>query len=85
MTKQELNALLCAVLTTALETEPAPFPQSMAYLAMGADMGKWEMVHNVLSMGGLATLDNDTVTLTAKGRDMARRIEAHVQEIKQSA
>lgn len=85
MTKQELNAALCAVLTTALETEPTPFPQSMAYLALGADMSKWEAVRGVLAMGQLATLDYDTITLTSKGRELARKIEAHMQAVRMAA
>jgi hypothetical protein len=84
MTRNELNSALCAVLTTALETEPRPFPQSMAYLALGSDMGKWEMVRNVLTVGGLATMEGDTINLTAKGRDMARKVEAHIQALKQA-
>jgi hypothetical protein len=41
MTKEKLLATAAAILTTALETEPDPFPESTAYVVLGMDMGLW--------------------------------------------
>ena len=76
MSKSELYVALAAVLTTALETEPQPFPETMAYLALGADMGKWEAVRSVLTQGGFATMDGNAIALTPKGCELAEKLNA---------
>jgi hypothetical protein len=75
MTRNELNALLCATITTLDEV---PFaPESTLYLGMGADMATWETVKSVLIAGNLATIDaSHAVTITEAGRAMAAKINA---------
>ena len=77
MTNNEMNIALAAILTTALETEPGPFPQSMAYLALGSDIAKWETVKTVLTVGKLADLEGNQIVLTAKGREIAAKCNAY--------
>ena len=76
MTKDQLMTYVAAVLTTALETEPSPFPESMAYLAMGADLSKWETVKRVLTVSGWVTTEGHSIQLTDKGRDIAQQCNA---------
>jgi membrane associated rhomboid family serine protease len=76
MTKAELYVALAAVLTTALETEPEFFPETMAYLALGSDMEKWQTVRSVLLQGGFATMQFNSITLTSKGRELAEKLNA---------
>lgn len=76
MTKNELITYVAAILTTALETEPSPFPESMAYLALGGDLSKWEGVKGILLGSGLITIDGHSISLTDKGRETARQCNA---------
>ena len=76
MTREKLMTYVAAVLTTALETEPSPFPESMAYLAMGADLSAWGTVKGVLLGGGMVTVDGNAIQLTDKGRDLAQKCNA---------
>jgi len=75
MTRQEINKYLAAILVTALETEPDPFPESMAYLAMNSDMDKWTIIRELLSTAGLATFPGNSITLSDKGRVLANAIQ----------
>jgi len=76
MTHNELNCYLAAILTTALETEPGPFPETMAYLALGSDMAKWTTVKGLLQATKLATFAGHSITLTAAGRAVAEKCNA---------
>ena len=76
MTTNEILTHVAAVLTTALETEPAPFPETMAYLAMGTNMEAWQTVRHILTVGAMATFDGHAIRLTAKGRDLAEQCNA---------
>lgn len=83
MNKNDLLTYLAAVLTTALETEPAPFPESMAYLALGSDMGKWEIVRAALTENGLITITRGhAIELTDAGRALARECNAALAQAK---
>ena len=73
MTREQLMTCMAAVLTTALETEPEPFPESLAYLATGADLTKWEQVKHMLTGSGLITTAGHAIQLTDKGRALARQ------------
>ena len=75
MTRNEANKYLVAILTTAAETEPASFPESMAYLAMGADLGKWEFIRGLLAHCGLMTFEGHDCKLTDEGRRIAAKIQ----------
>lgn len=76
MTKEQLTTYVAAILTTALETEPSAFPESMAYLAMGADLSKWQAVKQILVGSGLIEVNGYSIELTTKGRELARRCNA---------
>jgi hypothetical protein len=76
MTREQLLTYVAAILTTALETEPSPFPESMAYLALGSDMAAWETVRRVLVGGQLVTINGHAIALTAKGRTVAQDCNA---------
>lgn len=71
LNQQRLMVILAAVLTTAAETEPAPFPESAGYMAAGCDMNAWEIVKRVLTEQRLATFAGHDVRLTARGREIA--------------
>lgn len=74
MTKNELNAKLCAVLTTLAETPQ--IPESTLYLAMGCDMEVWNTVKAVLVKGNLATFHGFQAYLTDAGYAMAKKVNA---------
>lgn len=81
MDRNKINAYLCAILTTLLETEakhPMPAPQTPFYLALGLDLGLWELLRNLLQDGGLVACTTETIQLTPKGRDVARDANALV-------
>jgi len=79
MTKDQLNSYLAAILTTALETEPNSFPESMAYLALGMSMAKWSVIREVLTSASLVTISNNSISLTAEGRELAHKCQAVAQ------
>ena len=76
MTRKEVLATVAAVLTTALETEPAAMPASAIYVALGSDYSKWESIRDLMHASGLVTLTGSTVRLTAKGRETAEKCNA---------
>lgn len=80
MTRNELNAKLCAVITTLDEVPYAP--ESTLYLGMGCDMATWETVRSVLVAGNLATIENNAVTITPAGHAMAAKINAFTGGVK---
>ncbi len=71
MIEREVKVALAAILTTALETEPASFPESMAYIALECDMHKWEMVKAILLKANFATFAGSQIKLTDAGRKCA--------------
>lgn len=79
MKNDEANKYLMAILTAALETEPAHCPETMVYLAIGADFTKWQFLKSLLSGAGLATFEGHSLRLTDKGREMARKINAFIK------
>ena len=74
MTRNELNAKLCAVKTTLDEVPAAA--ESTLYMGMGCDMATWETVRSVLVAGNLATIEHNEVKITAAGHAMAEKINA---------
>jgi hypothetical protein len=74
MNKNEINKYLCAILTTLNEVAFAP--ESMIYLAIGADLSKWQTLKVFLCSGGLATSEGHAMRITDKGREMANKINA---------
>lgn len=71
MTGKQLLVAIVAVLTTALEVEGDYFPESMGYLALGSDMGKWELVRNTMMRLEFITIKGNTIKLLPKGRELA--------------
>lgn len=78
MTKLEINKYLCAILTTLNDFPYSP--ESSIYLAIGADLSKWEFLKSLLIESGLATSDNHAMTITARGRELAGKINALMGE-----
>jgi len=80
MTRNDLNVALCAVITTAAEVgEPAPL--TFLYLPLQASLG-WGLddfygLTGIMAQAGLAEVTSETLTLTAAGRELAAKIEAH--------
>ena len=75
MTTQTLKTSIASVLTTALETEPAAFPETMAYLATGANLSDWTTVKSIMTQNDLATFTGNAIALTDKGRALAKQIQ----------
>ena len=76
MHTNELKKHIAAILVTALETEPAIFPETTAYLGMGGDDQAWYAVRNVMVDSGMITLKGNLIKLTEPGRALARKINA---------
>ncbi len=74
MTRAELLTTIAAVLSTALQCQPCP--ESMVYVALGCDLGKWETVKAALAYADLATFEGYSISLTSKGEILARRCDA---------
>ncbi len=80
MTRQQLQ-IIAAVITTALETEPAPFPESYAYIAGGCDLHLWHDIKTELLLREVITIEaGPTIKLTDKGRKLARTFNAVIQK-----
>ena len=76
MTRNELNALLCTVLTTLAETPDGSAIESTLYTGIGGDIHKWTSVKTILLAGKLATCTGHIVRLTDAGRAMADKVNA---------
>ena len=77
MTREECNALLCAVLSTLAETNGSP--ESVLYCGLGCDMAKWETLRGIMLAGQLVSITGNYVTLTERGREIAAKIDALVK------
>jgi len=71
MTRTEINIYLAAILTTALETEPEVFPESLAYLVLSCNLDSWATLKEIMLHNELATFAGHSITLTDKGRALA--------------
>lgn len=80
MDRKEIFVAIASILTTALEVGAAGperglyFPESMAYLAMGGDIHKWEIVRGVMVGCGLITVKGNLIHITSLGREKAKLI-----------
>ena len=80
MTLDRFNNCAAAILTTLAEVEYAP--ESVCYLAVGADMEEWKDIK--LGLWGTALIDIDDahrVRITDKGRELAGKINAMVAKV----
>ena len=84
MTARDANIYIAAILTTAAETSPGPFPESHAYLATGGDMHNWEIIRGLLIDNGLITIDSidHSIRLTPMGATAAATISAAIDASK---
>jgi len=76
MNKNEINKYLCVILTTLAEVPYAS--ESSIYLAIGADLSKWQTLKVILCSSGLATSEGYAMTITDKGRALAEKINQFV-------
>jgi hypothetical protein len=79
ITYNDLNRLLCAVITTLDEVDASP--ESALYLGTGNDPENWQAVRKVLEDGNLATFDGlHIVRLTPEGHAMAAKINEYMRK-----
>lgn len=77
MTRERLNVLLAAILTT-LHEQPKGCPESTIYQAMGMNLQDYMDVRSVLVVAELVQIEHNWVKLTDKGRELAVKIEKAV-------
>ena len=70
--EQKIKSYIMAILTTLLETGGSP--AGTLYLALGMNMGVWEIVRDVMLKAGVVSISNHYVTLTEKGKIIAEDI-----------
>ncbi len=75
MTTREINVMLCAVLSTLLAIDGHWSPETPIYLALGCDFEKYSLLKQMLCTAGLCTAQSDTLTLTEKGIELARKVD----------
>ena len=71
MTQQEQTDIV-AVLTTLAEVDGAP--ETMIYLAVGSEMERWNKLKYALVSSGLVVVNHNFVTITAKGKVLADKL-----------
>jgi hypothetical protein len=76
---QRVQIDLAAVLTTALDIGGA-VPKGPLYLALGCDIDRWSVVEALLVKIQLAQVTSETLTLTQKGQELAKRLESVLQK-----
>ena len=74
MNQKELVLAVAAVVSAAAEFDFCPC--TSAYMALGCDMGKWEVVRSVCVRAGFITCTPSTYRLTEKGKQLAEEINA---------
>jgi len=85
MNEKTAKLYMTAILITALETEPNPFPETLAYLAIGGNEAEWYTIRNILDKTGLMTISRaHTCHLTDKGRDFARKLAEALKKGKEA-
>ncbi len=75
MTTKELTVYTAAILTT-LDEMNSGAPESTFYLLLQTNMDAWTMLKTVLLDMGVIDIKSHYVTLTSKGRTLARKINA---------
>lgn len=64
---------IVAVITTLAEVGGSA--ESTLYIALGCDIARWDTLRAVLLGAGLVTISSNDVTLTAKGQQIAARLQ----------
>ena len=75
MTKQDMIDF-AGTLTLLSEERGKTVPASSVYLALGSDMGRYNRLVIALRASGAASVTNETLSITAKGQEIAEKIEA---------
>lgn len=78
MTRDQINVFLAACLTTLAEMD-CPAPESSFYIALEMNLADWQLIRQILLSANLATISANAVSITAKGREMAAKIEASIK------
>ena len=78
MTKNELLTRIAATLTTLAETNGSP--ESMIYLAFGADIHEWNDLKAILLKMDWIKVSAHYVTLTEAGKLKAAEIESAMKK-----
>jgi len=77
MTKNILITRIAAILATLEETNGSP--ESMLYIFCGMNMDDYQAIRGILVDAGYVTIKGNYVTLTASGRETARKINSVIQ------
>jgi len=81
MTRQEANAILCAILCAA-DSTPGGAPEGVMYAALmnRCDLPTFRAVLDIARGAGLVTSSGFVVRTTPKGHDMVQSIEAAMRK-----
>lgn len=74
MDKNNVLAIIAAIICTLAETNGAP--ESTLYMFVGMDMDKWELIRRILVEAKLVTISGHYVRLTADGKEKADKINS---------
>lgn len=69
-----LNIYLGAILTTLAEQTDGWVPRSVVWQGLLATKEEYDTIENILVIGDLCVVENDTLRITPKGREMAKKI-----------
>lgn len=72
MDKNTILTRVAATITTLAETNGSP--ESMLYLAFGADIHEWQVLRDILLKAGYVKISGNYVTLTTLGKVTADRL-----------
>lgn len=76
MNKNDLLARIAALVSTLNEEPGGMAPASLLYLALGMDMRSYSVVSDLAAQAGLVEKTSQTLTITPKGRELARKMDA---------
>lgn len=79
MDRKTLNILLASILTTLDETNGGWSPRTMIMLGCKLDLATYTFVESILVDAKLCTKTSEVITISDKGREMAKKISAAVK------
>jgi len=71
--EQQIKRDFIAILSL-LSEEDSPVPKTPIYMALGSDLDRLTRVSMLLESAGVVKMSSETMTLTAKGREMAAKV-----------
>jgi hypothetical protein len=77
MSKNELMALIAAILTSLHEADSGA-PESTFYILCGMDMDKWNTIRGIMLRANWISIKGNFVNLTAKGTATAIEISRRI-------